>query len=53
MMFEYSTVYNFLRKGGLILSDDINQNKAFFDFCQEKKTRRMVSFGNFGGFFKN
>jgi predicted O-methyltransferase YrrM len=32
MMWEYTTAWPFLRKGGLLVSDDISMNVAFWDF---------------------
>jgi len=37
MMFEYSTVWPYLSKGGLLLSHDINWNSAFQDFSRKVK----------------
>ena len=35
MMFEFKLAYKFLRKGGLIFADNIDWNKAFYDFCND------------------
>lgn len=35
MMFEYETAWPYLRRGGLLLSDDVNWNNAFTDFANE------------------
>lgn len=35
MMFEYQWAYPRLKKGGVLLSHDINKNDAFFDFAKE------------------
>ena len=34
MMFEYETAYPFIKRGGVIASDDIHWNSAFDDFCK-------------------
>jgi len=33
MLYEYLVAYQHLREGGILLSDDVSLNKAFFDFC--------------------
>lgn len=33
MMFEYRTAWPYLRKGGILMSDDIDANSAFSDFA--------------------
>lgn len=35
MMWAYSQLYPGLRKGGVFISDDINDNSAFQDFCEK------------------
>lgn len=35
MMKEYTIVWPYLREGGLLLSDDVELNDAFLDFCDE------------------
>lgn len=37
MKWAYETLYPKLRKGGVFISDDINDNSAFQDFCEQKK----------------
>ncbi|WP_162087602.1 class I SAM-dependent methyltransferase [Chryseobacterium aquaeductus] len=37
MMWAYKTLYPKLRKGGVFISDDINDNSAFQDFCEQEK----------------
>lgn len=51
MTFEYSTVWPYLKEGGLLLSDNINWNKAFPDFTL-KVNRRSVEKYHFGGLKK-
>lgn len=36
MMYEFQTVWPYIREGGLLLSHDVNLNKAFSDFCKHK-----------------
>jgi predicted O-methyltransferase YrrM len=47
MYFEYSLAWPHLSQGGVLLSDDIFWNAAFFKFCRENK-RPFVCLGNFG-----
>lgn len=42
MRFEYEAIWPNLAKGGLLLSDDVNWNSAFFDFCKSKNLRHKV-----------
>lgn len=35
MMWAYSQLYPRLRKGGVFISDDVNDNSAFQDFCEK------------------
>jgi hypothetical protein len=35
MMFEYETVFPFLKSGSILVSDDTRWNTAFDDFCQK------------------
>jgi len=53
MRWAYETLYPQLRKGGVFISDDINDNSAFQDFCeQEKIAPTVVEFeGKFVGVF--
>jgi predicted O-methyltransferase YrrM len=39
MMFEYSAAFPVLRSGGLLISDDIFWNSAFFDFARARNIR--------------
>ncbi len=36
MISQYRLAWPHLRSGGLLLSDDVNWNQAFTDFCKEK-----------------
>ena len=51
MLWEYQTAWAYLRKGGLLLSHNIDSNDAFSDFCQSVKYRGYVV-GNLGGVVK-
>lgn len=48
MMFEYENAYSHLRKGGLLLSDDIYWNKAFQDFFKKYCLKRWIIFDGLG-----
>lgn len=37
--FEYNSVFDYMRKGGMMLSDDIDSSYAFVEFIKSKKTR--------------
>lgn len=39
MLWEYRTAWPHIRDGGIILSDDVDWNEAFFDFCKEAGRR--------------
>jgi hypothetical protein len=52
MMFEFRTAWPHLRKGGVLLSDDISWNKSFNDFAAEVGAL-PVSFAAFGGMRKD
>jgi hypothetical protein len=43
MWFEFTHAYAALRGGGVLISDDVNKNSAFFDFAREveRKPVRM------------
>ncbi len=53
MMWAYEELYKNLRKGGVFISDDINDNSAFQDFCTKKNiSPTVISFeGKFIGIF--
>lgn len=42
MTFEYKTAWKVLRKNGILLSDDVNLNKAFIDFCKRNNAGYMI-----------
>ena len=44
MWFEFNSAWESLKSGGLLLSDDITENKAFADFCRIKNCRRTKLF---------
>jgi len=52
MMFEYETVWLYLREGGLLLSDDIHWNKAFLRFIRKTKPKRWIAFDGLGATIK-
>ena len=52
MFWEYETVWSFLTKGGLLLSHDINSNKAFDDFCAKINRKGIKYREEFGGIKK-
>lgn len=42
MIWAYQEMYSKLRKGGVFISDDINDNSAFQDFCEENRIQPTV-----------
>lgn len=42
MMFEFSTAWQHIRKGGFLLSDDINDNSAFYQFYSSLKISPFI-----------
>lgn len=42
MKWAYETLFSKLRKGGVFISDDINDNSAFQDFCESKSIKPAV-----------
>jgi hypothetical protein len=54
MLFEFKTVWPYLAKNGIIISDDIDRNNSFKDFINLQKDK-LVSFqiGQFGFAIKN
>ena len=51
MLWEYQTVWAYLRTGGLLLSHNIDSNDAFSDFCRSVKYRGYI-LGDLGGVVK-
>ncbi|WP_353851596.1 hypothetical protein [Microcystis sp. LE19-131.1A] len=47
MMFEYQTAYPHIVEGGLLLSDDVVWNRAFYDFCK-KQGKKPIIYRTFG-----
>lgn len=35
MMFEFETAWPYIKNGGFLVSDDIGDNNAFYDFCKK------------------
>lgn len=52
MFWEYETIWPFLKEGGLLLSHDINWNKAFDDFCAKVNRKGIKYREEFGGIKK-
>jgi predicted O-methyltransferase YrrM len=48
MWFEFNEVYKFLKKGGVLLSHDINCNNAFYDFFTKYKKNHVNISENLG-----
>ncbi len=42
MMFEFTTVWLCLRSGGILMSDDVNQNDAFLDFAEHVQRHPVI-----------
>jgi len=42
MMFEFETAWPYISKGGFLISDDIGDNNAFYDFCTKTHLDFMV-----------
>ena len=52
MMTEYRTAYPFLKRGGILLSHDIDYNASFYDFCRSEDCDCFVFRKNIGGLLK-
>lgn len=42
MMFEFNTTWQHIKKGGFVLSDDINDNSAFYQFYSSLKLNPII-----------
>lgn len=42
MMFEFNTTWQHIKKGGFLLSDDINDNSAFYQFYSSLKLNPII-----------
>lgn len=42
MMFEFETAWPYISKGGFLVSDDIVDNNAFYDFCTKMQLNFIV-----------
>jgi hypothetical protein len=51
MLWEYQTAWSRLKKGGILLSHNIDANDAFSDFCQKVDSQSFV-LTNLGGIVK-
>jgi hypothetical protein len=52
MMYEFETVWPFITKNGVMLSDDIDFNRAFKNFCEKHNVRPVFLSNNFAGIRK-
>jgi len=52
MMYEFETVWPFIIKNGVMLSDDIDFNKAFQEFCKKHNVHPVFLSNNFAGIRK-
>ena len=52
MLWEFKTVWPFIRKGGILLSDDIQENDAFSEFCEYVNRKGVYVSDSFGGIRK-
>ena len=48
MSFEFRTAWEYLREGGVLITDDIYQNRAFEDFIKWKNPSHIATFGLLG-----
>lgn len=42
MMFEFETAWPYITSGGFLISDDIGDNNAFYDFCTKMKLDSII-----------
>lgn len=47
MLFEYNQSWPYIKQGGLLMSDDVSYSKAFDQFSEEKKVKKII-FRNLG-----
>lgn len=48
MMFEFNRAWEYLKPGGYLLSDDITENKSFFDFVQDRNCKSYLKLFKLG-----
>jgi predicted O-methyltransferase YrrM len=53
MKFELATSFEFIREGGFLIADDIQDNSAFYDFLRENSPLPWISLGGLGVAKKN
>jgi len=52
MSFEFRTAWEYLHEGGVLITDDIDQNRAFDDFIKLENPSRIATFGLLGVLIK-
>jgi hypothetical protein len=52
MMYEFETIWPFITKNGVMLSDGIDFNKAFQEFCKKHNVHPVFLSNNFAGIRK-
>ncbi len=53
MMWEFKQAWNYLKNGGLLLSDDISWNDSFSDFIKEVNAKKTATFYAIGVVIKD
>jgi hypothetical protein len=48
MMFEFKTAWPKIKKGGYLISDNIDENNSFIDFCKAVKCKPIILSANLG-----